>query len=252
MKDVSVKTGFTLIELLVVVSIIALLVSILVPSLSSAREAAQSVDCKSNQRSLSLAVHMYINESGGSYPAAWVLGNPISVAWCGGYCREEGVSYMDVTMGPLWPYLQEKKIARCRSFTPSKVKYTGSGEISGFGINCQYVAGDPVVDLDDGYWGMTSYARPARAREIRRPSETILFADCARVKQGVHAEEIFIYPLYKHQSTDRNHTAFHFRHKGEVNAAFCDGHVDSVPPLELDPAGDGLCGWVANDLMDRE
>ena len=65
MKDVSVKTGFTLIEVLVVVSIIALLVSILVPSLSSAREAAQSVDCKSNQRSLSLGVHMYINKSGG-------------------------------------------------------------------------------------------------------------------------------------------------------------------------------------------
>ncbi|MEM6506317.1 MAG: DUF1559 domain-containing protein [Planctomycetota bacterium] len=48
--------AFTLIELLVVISIIALLIAILLPALSSAKEAARSSQCKSNQRQLATAM----------------------------------------------------------------------------------------------------------------------------------------------------------------------------------------------------
>ena len=62
--------GFTLIELLVVVSIIALLVSILLPALSKAREQARVTICGSNQRSISLAMSTYMAEHGDRFPPA--------------------------------------------------------------------------------------------------------------------------------------------------------------------------------------
>lgn len=54
--------GFTLIEVLVVVAIIALLVSILLPSLSRAREQSKSLVCQTHLKELGNAIHMYLTE----------------------------------------------------------------------------------------------------------------------------------------------------------------------------------------------
>lgn len=254
LKMIMKKTGFTLIELLVVISAISLLMAMLLPALSSARDTAKSVGCMSNLRQMSLAVEMYTNNSNGYYPPAWVICDGYSVTWCGRYYKEDGVKYLDVTGGPLWPYLQDKKIMRCKTFSLSqpKVKFAGSGEILGYGINCQYVAGDPVVDLDDGAWGMTSYARPARVNQIKRPGETVLFADSAKVKNGALEEEIFVYPRFDHEGGENN-KAIHYRHRGRANTVFCDGHADRLAPelVENVPIGENRCYWFPNRFMDR-
>jgi prepilin-type N-terminal cleavage/methylation domain-containing protein len=62
------RAGFTLVELLVVIGIIALLMSILLPSLNKARESARDIKCRSNMRQLYYAVVMYLQEGKGGLP----------------------------------------------------------------------------------------------------------------------------------------------------------------------------------------
>jgi prepilin-type N-terminal cleavage/methylation domain-containing protein len=64
------RAGFTLVELLVVIGIIAVLVSILLPTLRSVRRQANLVQCSSNMKQLSMAMLMYIQDNKGKFPAA--------------------------------------------------------------------------------------------------------------------------------------------------------------------------------------
>ncbi|MEM7809268.1 MAG: prepilin-type N-terminal cleavage/methylation domain-containing protein [Planctomycetota bacterium] len=68
-QHVGRRRGFSLVEILVVIGIIALLISILLPALTRARQSATTVVCLSNLRQIGAALNLYANEQYGRLPA---------------------------------------------------------------------------------------------------------------------------------------------------------------------------------------
>ena len=93
-----ITKGFTLIELLVVISIIAILMSIMMPALRQARRQGQAVVCKANLRQWGLSFSMYTPDYENELPVPYT-----SQGWGSGYSAPQGAWYQWSTMGSYMP-----------------------------------------------------------------------------------------------------------------------------------------------------
>ncbi|HEY3966546.1 MAG TPA: DUF1559 domain-containing protein [Planctomycetaceae bacterium] len=115
------QKGFTLIELLVVIAIIAVLVSLLLPAVQQAREAARMAQCKNNLKQIGLALHNYLS-SAKVFPPGYVdqNGNPNITP-----DNDLGTGWGWTTF--LLPYMDQTNIYNQINFNVS----------AGFGVNAQ-------------------------------------------------------------------------------------------------------------------
>lgn len=228
-------TGFTLIELLVVVSIIALLISILLPALNKAREQAKAVKCSSQMRQYSMAIYMYATEEGQipwfheRYPALqgdkmyWynILGPYLGV-------DESNADAADTELADTFQDLRE---------CPTGKAWIGvhyGGFNNGPTITAPFVYGRDAIN------GGTS--RPIRLEQISTPSAYLMLLD---------TQQFFVYsPTIWALDTDTDgdglsdssspltpvgpyNLATPKVHDGGCNVGLVDGHVERISFTEL-------------------
>jgi len=214
--------AFTLIELLVVISILALLIGILMPALSAAREAARATKCPSNLRQLATALSGYALENGGRfYPdAEMMMPQP---SWIMSL-DEEG--YLD--------HIED--VYHCPSDPTPSSKFgfeTDSKWPTSYGINAYFTSNHPP------YNGL-------KMSEIENASHSVLTAELARQRELNDADKDHSMrmiwgdpPAHPNtltgmmggmMSTARNNEPNSLalqRHGGQLNYAFSDGQASA-------------------------
>jgi prepilin-type N-terminal cleavage/methylation domain-containing protein/prepilin-type processing-associated H-X9-DG protein len=213
MKD---RKAFTLIELLVVISIIALLISILMPALNKAREQAAGSVCLANQKSLMLAYIMYAGENDGRVVGGYVSesGDPFGFA-----CNYEWVCYPEddagnaadvygggivptlqyringFRKGKLWKYLQTHEVYHCPGDNRERKGAVASGvsaDMAYLFLYRSYSLPDCLSALPDAQASIwSSMANPIRKmNQVRNPSRRYSFVEDSYVSK---ADKLFCF-----------------------------------------------------------
>ena len=246
------RPAFTLIELLVVISIIAILISLLLPALRHARELSQITKCSANVKQFSVALHLYAEDNDGKLPyfdyayvdTHWV--NELSYYL--GRTQRYGVS-------PDAGGSREGEVGiwACPQDTLTTVGIDGKPEPNKIGYGVVYgqiIPYGPHLQKSKGGPYHYPIARdPWRLVQVVRPSLTMAFTETWVPISGVYAPVgIARYPLNADMDSDGvidsnfGISSFHAgrfnfpviynnvaaRHQKRANVAYFDGHVQVV------------------------
>lgn len=239
----SVASGFTLIELLVVISIIALLVSILLPALGRARATASQAKCASTLRQYGLAAVMYSSENkevvlryttappSGADPAFF----PESYYWylVNAWREKANLILMKPTEAPYANDYAWARAYRASDLCPDSLGLRDD---------------PPNWKIGKSYgMNMTGWFNPSsdayepilRQGQILNPSRKYYFMD------GLHSQirfdkcQISDWLVYGDTLGPVNSDYYRvsYRHSGGANVSFADGHVQVRKPTDLyDPS----------------
>lgn len=274
-----VGRAFTLVELLVVLGILSVLISILLPSLSRARQQALTIQCAVNLRTFAQAWHLYAQANGRvSCPGRLPTTGSPKATGTGVYYIAEGEQYR-----PRWYELLGETVGRYACKNPKNIEddswtienptflcptvpnWTNSRNYA-YGYNFQFLGNARLKP--DGKW--INY--PVKADRINA-TETVMAADCLGTAAGKPKASRTGY--YMDGQKDRwglgdkgwaldpprltndsdyadperrapeHRSAPDPRHSGRANFAFCDGRVEALAPTDLGYVMNNDGSWAA-------
>jgi len=239
--------AFTLIELLVVISIIAVLMGVLMPSLHKARKSARATVCRTHLKEWGLIFHLYGADNRNKLPQ--------SIA--GGRLSAQEAYWIVATL----PYYSEKRIRRCpatKVVRDEAANRSHGGTLACWGPFDPGSASDWWADFDTGsyglndwcaapppgvasYWGFPS-KQAWRTLDVRGADRVPLFMDCVYTDVFPDHGDIPLDqepPPYEWDNSwgDWGVNAMRMvcidRHSGGINMVFLDGTARKVSLREL-------------------
>jgi prepilin-type N-terminal cleavage/methylation domain-containing protein len=247
-----VREAFTLIELLVVISIIAVLASMLLPSLGRAKSKALSVACLNNVKQLGVALNLYTGDNAERFP-------PIQDRIPGGETSWRPFLYAAVGRNPRVFDCPAERIDQYSSakprpnakpspwvlgqFLPGEIEIpSGIGAVN---VHWQFGGAQPPFGRPAGYennlcrWGM-----------VERPTQLILFGDGHSDVNGTWPSDRWW--IWK-EIGNANQPGFNriaqgdkgsVRHQRRSNHVFADGSARLLDPGRI-PCNTNECWWSA-------
>ena len=220
--------ALTLVELLVVISIIAILMAIIIPTMRKARESTKATICKSNLRGVGLAVQMYLNDSHQR------LANPRNAngfLWYDAQDSLRNTSDRSAYWGVVYAdYLKDTKLFGCPSLrrVPELIYDV-----------------DPEA-IQQAAFGLNGFSRGKKVMQIRHHAEYIICHDHVEPRFEQGSKDMFFndgpgtnnLQHYRQGGHRAKHYRDIFRHNirvdeplrtgGRANILWLDGHVSSL------------------------
>lgn len=216
--DRRMRGGFTLIEILVVVSIISLLVAMLLPVLSQAREAARAVQCLSQQRQVGIQAHYYANDYNGWMTQYWVgvqdanglvLGHRSNNRFNYNQFLAYLYSHQDAAAGPFTIY-------QCPAFSAAT-----NGREQVYGWRKQELADQSArlyqPTVTGGFFDLHHFEAPSRS---------YLAADTYH-ESGAGLQNVAGLNLIGASNPFSGDRGLHLRHSGSINVLFADASASA-------------------------
>ena len=237
-----IKNGFTLIELLVVISIIAILMSILMPSLTRARELAKNTVCQSKLKQWGLVIEMFTNDNDGRFPKSVYNGvSAVNGHWW---------------MQSFRPYYNDPDLRLCTNTLQQPAGYTGQALLNrrdneawaslnpfpeheqGVMIEGQstilgsYGPNGWLIDTSEGTFGRdVAESHWGRKERVTQPNNVPAFLDSFWVDAWPMHNDYPQDPYDRRSWSTLNGEMQKFlvdRHSGRINGVFVDGAVQRI------------------------
>lgn len=199
-KDVDMRMAmkFTLIELLVVISIIAILASLLMPALSSAKKTGKKAACAGNLKNLGIGVNMYAGD--------W--SDYVPVGWDGAKTWSRKLHDDYVAGSPLTFQCPAGNVARISS---------------SFASNSDKTYGMFYANVGDPYYGMGGWSICRKISVMAPPSLHAMMTD------SINLDDPDLFQCYcVGPNQPYANSKIQLRHMGMSNVLFVDGHLDAA------------------------